>query len=115
MMLESKSALLQPIASPEGGFPNMDLGVGIGHGDDGSHYIDQPYNCNTRYFSNNNSDSDPFLVFEDFVADGSPLANVKFYGGVHDRSTGTDGGLDKLAGIGIEIWTIGGGDTCGCV
>jgi len=34
---------------------------------------------------------------------------------VHDRSTGTDGGLDKLAGIGIEIWTIGGGDTCGCV
>ncbi|VAX40697.1 hypothetical protein MNBD_PLANCTO03-1494 [hydrothermal vent metagenome] len=115
MMLESESALLQPIDWPEGGFPNMDLGVGIGQGDDGSRYIDQPYNCNNGYFSNNNSTSNPYMTFEDFVADGSPLSNVKFYGGVYDASTGTNGSLGNLASIGIEIWTTGGGDTCGWV
>ncbi len=68
MMLESESALLQPIVWPEGGFPNMDLGIGNGQGDDGSRYIDQPYGCNNGFFSNNNSNNNPYLTFEDFLA-----------------------------------------------
>ena len=104
MMDVSESALLQP-AGP--GNPDAAPGVGIGAG--GSRYIDQPLNCNTGWVSNNNSNWNPYLRFDDFVADGSPLSNVRFYGGVY---LGT-GSLAELTGIGIEIWSITSGGECG--
>jgi hypothetical protein len=82
-------------------------------GDDGViQFVDQGIDCNgTGYFSNNNSNINPFLAFDDFRADGSPLRNVRFYGGVFSGS----GSLNAVSTIGIEIWTIstGTGDLCG--
>lgn len=104
MMDISESALMQP-AGP--GNPDAAPGVGIGMG--GIEYIDQPYNCNTGWFSNANSNGNPYLRFDDFVADGSPLENVRFYGGVYAGS----GSLAEISTIGIEIWTINAGGECG--
>lgn len=80
---------------------------GVAGGGD-SRFIDQPLDCSTGFFSNNNSNSNPYLRFEDFRAGASPLRNVKFYGGVYL------GNINDISTIGVEIWTIQAtGDGCG--
>lgn len=112
----SQSALMQPAPEvPEGGWPipETNTGGGLKSGDlpgGDSRFIDQPLDCTIGYFSNNNHNSNPYLSFDDFRADGSPLRNVRFYGGVF----GGSGSLNAISRIGIEIWSIrSSGDSCG--
>lgn len=111
----SESALLQPRVAPPGGYPNMSPSIRaqpapVGMQGGGQRYVDQPINCSgDGWFSNNNSNINPYLVFDDFVADGSPLETVEFYGGVYGGSQS----LGAIASIGIEIWGIQAGGACG--
>ncbi|HZW10157.1 MAG TPA: GC-type dockerin domain-anchored protein [Phycisphaerales bacterium] len=112
----TQSALLQRHVAPPGGFPNMSPSIRPRAGADqpaggwGERYVDQPINCSgDGWFSNNNSNINPYLVFDDFVADGSPLRSVEFYGGAYGGSFD----LSAVASIGLEIWTIGAGGDCG--
>lgn len=107
MMDLSESALMQPARATEGGFTDLRTSVvPIGDGDI-STYIDQPYSCDNGFYSNNNHNSNPYLTFDDFVADGSPLRNVRFYGGT------TGDMFSDVNYIGIEIWSIQSGGACG--
>ncbi len=114
----SGSALLQENAAPPGGFTNLspairwpDASGAVAPGG-GTRYINQPINCDGNgWFSNNNSNNNPYLVFDDFVASSAPLRNVEFYGGVYGGSYS----LGAISSIGIEIWTIGSGGLCGWV
>ncbi len=102
---------LDPGPGAPGGI--QDGGVGGGGGD--SRFIDQPLDCTTGWFSNNNSNFNPYLAFDDFRAGSEPLRNVRFYGGVYDASTNSDGGIGNVVSIGIDIFTAvpSGGDLCG--
>ncbi|MFG0243358.1 MAG: GC-type dockerin domain-anchored protein [Phycisphaerales bacterium JB054] len=83
---------------------------GIAGGGGGSRFINQDPSCATGWFSNNNHDSSPYLVFDDFRAGVEPLRNVRFYAGVF----GGTGSLDAISTIGVEIWsTQVSGDACG--
>jgi len=114
----SQSAILNPLPAPPGGFKNLlpnirgQVPPPSNQGDGGSRYVDQPINCaGDGWFSNNNSNRSPYLVFDDFVADGAPLRNVEFYGGVYGGSFD----LSAIQQIGMEIWTISDGGACGWV
>ncbi|MBK7404578.1 MAG: hypothetical protein IPJ41_08055 [Phycisphaerales bacterium] len=119
---EADSALLQSREAPAGGFPITQPSVGGGSGQTdggsggGTRSADQPINCSgSGWYSNNNSSIVPYLVFDDFVADGSTVGTVHFSGGVYDTGTGQTGSLGAISSISMEISTIGSGDTCGWV
>jgi hypothetical protein len=103
------SALMQPERQLQGGVVDTRTSVvPVGGGDGGViQYIDQPYTCDNAFYSNSNHNTNPYLTFEDFVADGSPLRNVKFYGGT------TGDMFADVNYIGIEIWSIQSGGECG--
>lgn len=105
---------------PEGGWQNLNPGPGTADGirqgtiagDGGnSRFIDQPLDCVTGYFSNNNSNVSPYLAFDDFRAGSEPLRNVRFYGGVYGGSFS----LNAVSSITVQIFTLtsGTGDLCG--
>ncbi len=95
---------LNPGPGQAGGIQKGGVGGGGGGGD--SRFIEQPLDCTTGWYSNDNSNVNPFLAFDDFRAGNNPLRNVRFYGGVYDLSTGSDGGILTIRTIGIEIYTI---------
>jgi len=111
----SLSPVVQTPPSPEGRFPELSTGVGapdwdaVGSGGS-TREADQPINCEGgARFSNANSNIIPYLVFDDFVADETPLEAVQFFGGV----SGGTLGFDAISEIGLEIWTIASGGECG--
>jgi|GEM_PF-2200586 len=120
VLTEEESALRQIREVPEGGFPDTRMSSapvgwdGGNEGGDGSRMINQPPDCaGGVWFSNSNSNNNPYIVFDDFVADGSQLTSVEFYGGMWDLNAWTGCGLSNLSSVGIEIWTVQGGGACG--
>lgn len=118
--LSEAALLLMPHEAPPGGYSNLSPSAGTGSNGGaagapdgrggGERYVDQPINCDgTGWFSNSNSTISPYFVFDDFVADGTPLVGVQFYGGIY----GGSGSLSAIETIGVQIWTIAPGGECG--